>query len=76
MLLDRLLEDCSHIDMEFLKIDPGKLTFYAVEVRYPDDFIFPTDEDTRKAFDNTSLIRKIVLQKLNVDKSELKIPKP
>lgn len=37
--LEYLIKLCSEIDKDFEDIKVGDLSFYAVEVRYPDDFI-------------------------------------
>ena len=38
--LEFLLELCIKEDKEFEEIDVGNLSFYSVEVRYPDEFIY------------------------------------
>ena len=40
--LEFLLELCIKKDAEFEKINLGDLSFYAVEIRYPDEFYLPT----------------------------------
>ena len=62
--LKLLLEMCANQDKEFSGIDLGKLSFYAVQVRYPDDFYMPTPQEAREAFGVAVAIKRFVLGKL------------
>ena len=62
-----LLELCSHADEEFKKLDQEsleKLTFYAVEVRYPDDFYLPSIDEAREALTQAINLKEFILKKL------------
>ena len=62
-----LLELCSSADEEFKKLDQEsleKLTFYAVEVRYPDDFYQPSIEEAQKALEQALSLKEFILKKL------------
>ena len=48
--LEALLTECERHQPEFSRLrGVGQLTFYAVEIRYPDDIYFPTMEEAREA---------------------------
>jgi len=62
-----LIESCSEIDPDFKRlydIDVDKLTDYAVEIRYGDEFYFPTIDETRNAIEIAEKTKSIVLSKL------------
>lgn len=48
--LEYLLELCSKSDEDFQKVNVGNLSFYAVEIRYPDDFICQPPKKRLKAY--------------------------
>ncbi len=62
--LEYLLELCIKIDPEFLKIEVGNLSFYAVELRYPDNFYIPSIEEAIESYDIASKVKKFMLDKL------------
>ncbi len=62
--LEFLLELCIKIDKEFENIDVGDLSFYAVDVRYPDDFYQPSLEEAKKAFIIADNVRSFILEKI------------
>jgi len=68
-----LIEQCIKTDKEFenLKsISVEKLTIYAVEVRYPDDFYTPTFEETEEAYKIALSVRDFVRAKLGLKDSK------
>ena len=66
--LEFLLELCKKQDLDFGKIDVGNLSFYAVAVRYPDEFYMPTVQEARECFKIASAVRDFVLRKLELDR--------
>jgi HEPN domain-containing protein len=64
--LEFLLELCKKEDKEFERLDLGNLTFYAVEVRYPDEFYVPSIEETREAVKIVNETRQFIEHKLNL----------
>lgn len=70
-----LLELCLSADEEFKELDREKLeelTFYAVEIRYPDAFYQPSIEEAREALKQAVSLKEFVLKKLReVVKNEL-----
>jgi len=70
-----LLEFCLSADEEFKELDREKLeelTFYAVEIRYPDAFYQPSIEEAREALKQAVSLKEFVLKKLReVVKNEL-----
>ena len=65
--LEFLLERCLKIDPDFKKVDVGNLSFYAVAVRYPDEFYIPSVQEAKECFKIASVIREIILRKLELD---------
>jgi HEPN domain-containing protein len=63
--LEMLLKLCVEKDKDFQNLDVGDLTFYAVEVRYPDDFYIPPLEEAKECFKIASKVKEFVLKKLN-----------
>jgi HEPN domain-containing protein len=58
---------CKEIDGQFenlYSVDADKLTVYAVELRYPDDFYFPTIEEARESVEIAKKVRDFVVSKL------------
>jgi HEPN domain-containing protein len=62
--LEYILELCAKIDKAFSDLELGKLSFYAVEIRYPDEFYLPTLEETRKSFELAGKIKDFVLPRI------------
>lgn len=62
--LEYLLEICSKYDKEFTKANVGNLSFYAVEIRYPDDFYIPTIKEAKDSVKIAKQIRKLILRKI------------
>jgi HEPN domain-containing protein len=72
--LEYLLELCIEDDNDFSQIDVGDLSFYALEVRYPDDFYIPTEREARESLEIARRIREFIFQKLDIEDSEDSIP--
>ena len=54
--ISELIELCKDIDVNFdalYDMQADDLTKYAVDIRYPDDFYFPTIEETKEALEIT-----------------------
>ncbi|HUW18582.1 MAG TPA: HEPN domain-containing protein [Sedimentisphaerales bacterium] len=62
--LEYLVELCSKEDIEFRALEVGNLTFYAVEVRYPDAFYTPSVEEARESIEIAKRVRKFVIKKI------------
>lgn len=69
--LEFLLKLCINTDEEFERIEIGNLRFYAVEVRYPDEFYTPSVEETKECFIIASNVKAFVFEKLGVKKGDL-----
>ncbi|MHC4154574.1 MAG: HEPN domain-containing protein [Planctomycetota bacterium] len=62
--LEYLVELCSKQDEEFRTLEVGNLTFYAVEVRYPDAFYTPSVEEARESIEIAKRVQKFVTKKI------------
>ena len=65
-----LLEMCIEKDREFENLDTeklGNLTFYAVDVRYPETLYTPSFEEAQEALELAEKVRTFVLKKLGRD---------
>jgi HEPN domain-containing protein len=66
-LIERLIFLCMKFDIEFSELsEAARLTEYAVELRYPDDFYIPDLEETKKAYEIALKVKEFVLKKLNL----------
>jgi len=65
--LVKVLTACTKVDSEFTQwLDPCRiLSAYAVEPRYPDDFVEYTREDAAEALDLARQIRDFVLARIS-----------
>lgn len=70
--LEYLLELCIETDSDFSQVDIGDLSFYAVEVRYPDDFYIPTEKEAQDSLEIAMKVKQFILQKLNIKDSDIK----
>ena len=73
-IIEELIKEAEEIDKEFHKlIDMGApvLTDYAVEVRYPGEFSFPTLEEAKSAIEIAEKVKNFVLKKLKEKGFEL-----
>jgi len=59
--IEFLLSLCSEIDNNYSKIDPGNLTDFGVEVRYPGDFLEPDLKEIEELIEIVDKIREITL---------------
>jgi len=59
-----LLKFCAKYDMDFEKIEASELNYYAVQVRYPDEFIEPTSEQAEMCWKKAQEIIDIIKNKL------------
>lgn len=64
--IEFLLELCVKEDEKFKEIDVGNLSFYAVEVRYPDEFYTPTIDEAKGCIEIAIKVKEFVLRKLEV----------
>jgi HEPN domain-containing protein len=61
----RVLEACVNIDAAFEQIKYAvALTEYAVELRYPDDFYFPSLDESKTAYELALKVKAFVLERL------------
>ena len=61
-----LIKQCLLIDNEFnylLELNADSLTSYAVEIRYPDDFYFPSLEEAKEAIEICEKAKQFVINK-------------
>jgi len=68
--LEFLLELCIKEDKEFKEVDIGNLSFYAVEVRYPDEFYIPTIDEAKECVKIAKKVKAFVLKKLGVENDD------
>lgn len=64
--LEYLLELCVKEDDEFKGIEVGNLSFYAVEVRYPDEFYTPSIDEAKECLEIARKVREFVMEKLGI----------
>lgn len=65
--ISRILRGCLDMDITFSEIDTpaiNRLTLYATELRYPDDFYTPSLEETSEAIQQAEKVRAFVREKL------------
>jgi HEPN domain-containing protein len=63
----KLVELCKETDREFEEIyrfGASNLTDFAVEIRYGEDFYFPTVEEAKEAIEIAEKVKAFVIQKL------------
>lgn len=70
--LEFLRELCAREDAEFRDLNLGNLKFYAVEVRYADEFYMPAIEEAQEAFKIAGMVKEFVFKKLGVTDSDLR----
>ena len=59
--LEYLLQLCAQINPQFASLKAGKLTDFAVDLRYPGFFYEPSEKDLKEAFDASVQIQKLVM---------------
>lgn len=62
--IEYLIKLCSSKDKDFIDLDAGNLTSYAVNIRYPDSFSIPDIEEAQESYKTAVRIRIMVLEKL------------
>ena len=65
-----LIELCIEIESDFdvlYKLNADKLTIYAVEVRYPDDFYMPTLIETKECIEIATKVKELIKEKLKTN---------
>jgi len=71
--LEALLDMCIEKDREFENLDKDKissLSFFAIEVRYPDEFYIPSIEEAKECFEIAKVVKEFVFKKLGVKENE------
>ncbi|MGV8109630.1 HEPN domain-containing protein [Methanospirillum sp.] len=69
--LIRLIRDCILIDTSFSELidkNIDELTDFAVEIRYADEFYFPSMEEARDAIEKAEFVRSFVLSRITLIK--------
>jgi len=61
--LEFLIELCRKQDTAFEEMETGNLTFYAVEIRYPDEFYLPSLEEVKESYEIVQKLKKLVEKK-------------
>ena len=72
--ISKLIKLCSDIIPDFdilTQLNVDKLTIYAVELRYPDDFYFPTVEEARSSIEMATQAKNFIREKLKSEGLEL-----
>ena len=65
--LEYLVELCAKADPEFKSIPLGNLSFYAVEIRYPDEFYIPSLDEASESFQIAVNVKSFVFKKLGIN---------
>ena len=69
--LEFLAELCGKEDEEFKELEVGNLSFYAVEVRYPDEFFIPSLDEAKECLRIARKVKEFVMNKLEVKDDEM-----
>ena len=72
--LDYLAKLCSEFEPDFKQFNFKKLSFYAVELRYPDEFYIPSVQEAKEALQTASQVKEMVFKKLGIKEQDLIIP--
>ena len=62
-----LLEESAKLDSDFEGIDIKNLNVFAVDIRYPDDYIMPELDETKDYLRIALEIKQLVLKKIKLD---------
>lgn len=65
--ISRILRECIEMDHSFSEMDTpavNRLTLFATELRYPDDFYMPSIDETHEAIQQAEMVRLFVREKL------------
>ena len=68
--LEYLLKLCSQHDVAFAEVNVGNLSYFAVEVRYPDDFYIPSADEAEESIHIAKQIKSFVLDRIKDFPSE------
>jgi len=63
--IEYLLAEAGKIDTGFSEINPGELSDFGVDVRYPDDFYLPGLDEVKFYYELALKIKALVLEKLS-----------
>ena len=69
--ISELIELCLGVDDSFSELfdkNVDSLTIYAAEIRYPDYFYFPSDEETKDAISKAEYVKDFVMRKLESER--------
>ncbi len=61
-----LLAQCAQYDETFSELDAGNLTYYAVEIRYPDTLYTPSSEEAEESISIARRFKSVVLNKIRL----------
>ncbi|MHB1679139.1 MAG: HEPN domain-containing protein [bacterium] len=67
--IEVLLIACKEIDNSFnylIEINAHELTAYSIEARYPDDFYFPSIEESNSAIEIAGKVKDFILNRIKV----------
>lgn len=72
--LEYLVKLCTDNDNSFNWIYEvaGKLSEYAIEIRYPEEFYIPTLDEAKECFEIASKVKDFIFKKLKITEEELK----
>ncbi|MFZ8803942.1 MAG: HEPN domain-containing protein [Candidatus Calescibacterium sp.] len=65
--ISELIELCKEVDEEFeilYSLNAAKLTRYAVDIGYPDEFYIPSIEEAKEALEIAKKVRNFIIRKL------------
>ena len=68
--LELLLKLCGEKDPDFKDLTVGDLTYYAVEIRYPDEFSVPPMEEAKECFEIAKKVGRFVFGKLGLPEKD------
>ena len=72
--METLLNLCIEQDKDFENLEREKishLSFFAVNIRYPDEFYIPTIDETKEYFELVLRVKEFILKKLNLTENEI-----
>lgn len=69
--LEFLLKKCKEIDSDFDSLDTQDLTDYAVDIRYGEDFLIPSINDTKEAYKKAVEVKNFVFKKIGIEEKDL-----
>jgi len=69
--LEMLLNQCRNQDQDFSGLSVGKLSEYAVEIRYPDEVFIPSIAEVDQSIEIAEKIKQFIFKKLDISDKEL-----